>query len=450
MSGSNLLEQLTRPKQPLSVTELSLKLKTLVEGRFLNVWVEGEISNFRKQSSGHWYFSLKDESAMIRCAFFRTYNRLARFEPSDGMMVRAKGKVSIYEERSEYQLLLEFLEPSGYGERQIAFEQLKAKLAKEGLFAQDRKRPLPLLPRRIGVVTSPSGAAIRDILRTIKRRNEAVSVLVAPVRVQGDGAAREIVAAIEALNSFGGFDAIIVGRGGGSAEDLSCFNDEQVARAIYNSAIPVISAVGHETDFTLADFVSDMRASTPSAAAEMVAAARDEIASRVQQCERRLAGAMRYQILTARHSLGQLRSRPALHVMPPAIDRMWQRVDEAVYAASESIRKSLKELRAGLGTIDQRLQELDSRKTLSQYKHRLSVLTSRLDRRGIGITGACRRRTSTATAKLEALSPLSVLSRGYAIAFDSTGHAIKSASSVEQGQRVHVRVSSGEFDCTVD
>ncbi|HYM00644.1 MAG TPA: exodeoxyribonuclease VII large subunit, partial [Blastocatellia bacterium] len=281
MSRSNILEQLTRPRKPLSVSELALKIKTLMEGRFLDIWVEGEISNLRKQSSGHWYFSLKDDAAMIRCAFFRSQNRLTRFQPTDGMAVKARGRVSTYEERSEYQLLVELLEPSGQGAGQLAFEQLKTKLAAEGLFNQERKRRLPMLPRRIGVVTSSAGAAIRDIIRTLKRRNETVSVLVAPVRVQGAGAAEEIADGIDSLNQFGGIDAIIVGRGGGSIEDLSCFNDERVARAIARSGAPVISAVGHETDFTIADFVADLRASTPSAAAELVASARDEISHKI-------------------------------------------------------------------------------------------------------------------------------------------------------------------------
>src|SRR6185369_7848976 len=281
MSQLSFLEQLMQQRRALSVSELTARLRTVVEREFFDVYVEGELSNFRRHSSGHWYFSLKDDGASLRCASFRMQNRMIRFVPADGLHVIARGRLSIYDARGEYQLIVEHLEPVGAGALQLALEQLKKRLADDGLFSTERKRPLPILPRCIGVVTSPTGAAIRDILRMLKRRNEAVSVMIAPVRVQGDGAASEIARGLRLLNSRTEVDAIIVGRGGGSTEDLSAFNDEAVARAIYKSRVPVISAVGHEMDITIADLVADLRASTPSAAAEMVASARDEMCARV-------------------------------------------------------------------------------------------------------------------------------------------------------------------------
>jgi len=259
MSQLSFLEQLVQQRRPMSVSELTTRLKIVVEREFVDLYVEGEISNFRRHTSGHWYFSLKDEAAALRCASFRMQNRIIRFVPEDGLRVIARGRLSIYDARGEYQLIVEHMEPVGAGALQLALEQLKKRLAADGLFAVDRKRALPVLPRCIGVVTSPTGAAVRDILRVLKRRNEAVSVLIAPVRVQGESAASDIARAVRLLNSRKEVDAIIVGRGGGSTEDLSCFNEEVVARAIYTSRVPVISAIGHETDFTIADLVADLR-----------------------------------------------------------------------------------------------------------------------------------------------------------------------------------------------
>jgi exodeoxyribonuclease VII large subunit len=299
MSQLSFLDKLMQQRRAVSVSELTARLKTSIEREFADLFVEGEISNFRRHSSGHWYFSLKDESASLRCASFRMQNRMIRFIPEDGLHVIARGGLSIYDARGEYQLVVAYMEPVGAGALQLALEQLKKRLAADGLFAADRKRPLPLLPRCIGVVTSPTGAAVRDIIRVLKRRNEAVSVLIAPVRVQGEGAASDIARAIRLLNSRKEIDAIIVGRGGGSTEDLWCFNDEAVARAIYNSRVPVISAVGHETDFTIADLVADLRASTPSAAAEMVATARDEMCARIAGLSEDARKAVRYRRVAA-------------------------------------------------------------------------------------------------------------------------------------------------------
>jgi exodeoxyribonuclease VII large subunit len=276
----------------LTVTRLAALLKEVVEENFAQVLVEGEISNFSVPASGHFYFSLKDESAQVRAVMFRSQARLLAFRPENGMQVILSGRVSLYPQRGEVQLVAERLEPLGIGSLQVAFEQLKTRLAGEGLFAEARKRPLPTFPRTVGVVTSATGAAIHDIVNVLRRRGAGLRLLLAPVRVQGDGAAAEIAAAIADHNRLGVADVLIVGRGGGSLEDLWAFNEEVVARAIHASAIPVISAVGHEVDFTIADFVADLRAPTPSAAAELVARSRLELEGHLDHLAQRLAGQM--------------------------------------------------------------------------------------------------------------------------------------------------------------
>ncbi|MBA3241223.1 MAG: exodeoxyribonuclease VII large subunit, partial [Acidobacteria bacterium] len=298
-------------RRPLTVSELTAQVRGALENRFASVWVEGEISNFRPAASGHWYFTVKDETAQIRAACFRGVNSRIRFRPSDGLLVRVRGRLTVYERRGEYELMVEGLDPVGAGALRVAFEQLRERLAAEGLFDQSLKRELPLLPRRIGVVTSPTGAAIRDIIRTIERRTRTVNILLAPARVQGEGAGAEIARAIQLLNEHhrralvegreeDRVDAIIVGRGGGSSEDLWAFNEEEVARAIRASLIPVISAVGHETDFTIADFAADVRAATPTAAAEIVAEREDEIASYVESLTHNMVNVVRYRVLAER------------------------------------------------------------------------------------------------------------------------------------------------------
>jgi exodeoxyribonuclease VII large subunit len=405
MSQLNFLDQLLQARRPLSVSELTARIKILLEGEFIELWVEGEVSNYRRHTSGHWYFTLKDEGAMLRCASFRMQNRLIRFAPEDGLMVRAHGRLSLYEARGEYQLIVEYMEPVGVGALQLGFEQLKRRLAAEGLFDVERKRPVPLLPRCVGVVTSPTGAAVRDILRVIRRRNEAMNVLIAPARVQGDGAASEIARAIELLNAREEVDVIIVGRGGGSIEDLWCFNEEVVARAIFTSRAPVISAVGHETDFTIADFVADLRASTPSAAAEIVTAARDEINARLVGLKDDMATAMRYRLLELRNRVQELESRRAFDDVHHEIRRNAQRFDEALYAMEAAFRQGL-----------------------TQASERFAV----------------------SSGKLHSLSPLAVLGRGYAIASDAQGRIIKRASDVQPGERLRLRVADGEIECTKD
>jgi exodeoxyribonuclease VII large subunit len=450
MSQLTFLERLMRERHVLSVSELTARVKILVETQFNGVWVEGEVSNFRRHSSGHWYFTLKDEGAMLRCASFRMQNRLIRFTPEDGLSVRAHGRLSLYEARGEYQMLVEYLEPVGVGAMQLAFEQLKRRLEAEGLFDLERKRPLPALPRSIGVVTSPTGAAVRDILRVLKRRNEAVSVLIAPARVQGDGAGQEVARAIELLNSRDEVDVIIIGRGGGSIEDLWCFNEECVARAIFDSRAPVISAVGHETDFTIADFVSDLRASTPSAAAEIVTMARDEVSSRVAGLTEDLAAALRYRLLELRGQLSELETSRAFDEVRLRIQGTAQMFDEVMYSMESALRRGIKRRRAKHSEALLRLRDTDIRREMVERRGRLGVLSARLESLARAAVARDREGVSVAVGKLDSLSPLAVLARGYAIAFDEGGAVIKRAADVGPGGRVRVRLADGELDCTRD
>jgi exodeoxyribonuclease VII large subunit len=450
MPPTTFMEQLMKERKALSVSELTARLKTLVEGRFSDVWVEGEISNFRRQSSGHWYFTLKDELASVRCASFRMQNRLIRFSPEDGLRVRARGKLSVYESRGEYQLLVEYLETIGAGAHQFAFEQLKKRLASDGLFETGRKRALPLLPRRIGVVTSPDGAAIRDILRVLRRRNEAVSVLIAPARVQGEGAGVEIAWAISALNSRTDVDVIIVGRGGGSTEDLWCFNEESVARAIFKSRVPVISAVGHETDFTIADMVADLRASTPSAAAELVAMARDQIADRITTFTRHLATAIHYRVLELRTRASQLDSNGVFDDVPQRLRAVSQAVDSAARSLEAAITQSTRSDREALQNLSARLRESDVRRLMLQWSGKLALLDAGLQTAGLALIDRSRRKMAVTAGKLDTLSPLGVLGRGYAIAFDRNGKIVRRADDVSRGDRVRIKVAEGEMDCVRD
>jgi exodeoxyribonuclease VII large subunit len=448
MSQLSFLEQLVQQRRAVSVSELTARLKSVVEREFVDLYVEGEISNFRRHTSGHWYFSLKDEAAALRCATFRMQNRMIRFIPEDGLHVIARGRLSIYDARGEYQLIVESMEPVGAGALQLALEQLKKRLATDGLFSVERKRPLPILPRCIGVVTSPTGAAVRDILRVLKRRNEAVSVLIAPVRVQGESAASDIARAVRLLNSRKEVDAIIVGRGGGSIEDLSCFNDEAVARAIYNSRVPVISAVGHETDFTIADLVADLRASTPSAAAEMVAAARDEMCARISGLAEDIRKAVRYRLLALRSTLSELESSRVFPRVQSRISGFAQRVDDAGYALESALGAALKAHRASHSALALRLSQADLRRRFVEQRGLLAEFAGRLQASARMVLDERGERVTLAAGKLDSLSPLAVLGRGYAIAFDSQGRVIKRDLDVRSGDRVRVRVSEGEIDCT--
>ncbi|HET9698790.1 MAG TPA: exodeoxyribonuclease VII large subunit, partial [Terriglobales bacterium] len=337
--GEQLDFLFTPTRRIFSVRDLVSAIRTQVEREYVDIWVEGEISNYRPAESGHLYFTLKDDASQLRVVMWRTQARLLRFKPENGLQVIARGRVTVYDQRGELQLSADYLEPKGAGALQIAFEQLKSKLAAEGLFDRDRKKPIPRLPKRIGIVTSPRGAALQDMLNVLRRRHESVGVLIFPAQVQGETAANEVSVGIRYFNKAKNADVIILARGGGSLEDLMAFNDEVLARTIAASEIPVISAVGHETDFTIADFVADLRAPTPSAAAELVIESKRLLEEQVETLHRRLSRAARYQLQQLKLQLTELAQHGAFARMREAIRRREQRVDDLTYRLAQAERK---------------------------------------------------------------------------------------------------------------
>jgi exodeoxyribonuclease VII large subunit len=448
-------------RRPLTVSELTGQVRGALESRFASVWVEGEISNFKQAASGHWYFNVRDEAAQLRATCFRGVNARIRFRPSDGLLVRVRGRMTVYEPRGEYELIVEALDPVGAGALRVAFEQLKERLAAEGLFDESLKRELPVLPRRVGVVTSPTGAAVRDIIRTVERRTRTVSILLAPTRVQGEGAAAEIARAIQSLNEHHlravaegrteeQLDVIIVGRGGGSSEDLWAFNAEEVARAIRASHVPVISAVGHETDFTIADFASDVRAATPTAAAEIVAEREDEIGDYVERLTHGLVNAARYRLLAER-------ARVQEAAMSPGFDEVRMRLRVA-REELQDVRCRL-ENRAGdlsraarrrLDAVVRQLSPARMASAASRSRVRLTVGGAALEAAAHARLEDARSRLAVAAAALDAMSPLAVLGRGYALALDERGRVLRSARGAEVGERVRVRLAEGALACRVE
>lgn len=409
-----------------SVTELTRQIRALIEGHLGAVCVEGELSNVRQPPSGHCYFTIKDESAQIRAVIWRSDMRGLPFVPRDGLRVRAYGSLTVYERDGSYQIVVKRMEEGGKGSLQAAFEALKKKLSDEGLFALERKRRLPLLPRHIGVVTSPTGAAIRDILNVLRRRFPNLHVVIAPARVQGDGAAQEIAAAIDLLNRRGGIDVMIVGRGGGSLEDLWCFNEEVVARAIERSDIPVISAVGHETDFTICDFVADVRAPTPSAAAEIVVGRKDEFLMALRQQSTAMTRLLRHSLLESR---GRFNAAARSYVFrePGNAARVYRQKIERL---RDRIRHSLeRQFRDG----QQQSDDLSGRMTQSLKM----VFTMRVQQ------------ARSLERQLAAYNPLAVLKRGYSITFKADGRAVRGSAEVKAGERLLTRVGEGEFKSEV-
>ncbi|HSC45492.1 MAG TPA: exodeoxyribonuclease VII large subunit [Candidatus Acidoferrum sp.] len=432
-----------------NVRDLVAAVRTHVEREYGDVWVEGEISNFRSPGSGHLYFTLKDGNSQISAVMFRSQARLLRFRPEDGMQVVARGRVTIYEERGNLQIAAEYLEPKGAGALQIAFEQLKAKLQAEGLFDAERKKPIPTLPQRIGIVTSPQAAALRDILQILHRRHHTVNVQIFPAQVQGDAAALEVTAGIRHFNKAQSVEVIIVARGGGSAEDLAAFNHEGLARAIAASKIPVISAVGHETDFTIVDFVADLRAATPSAAAEMVIRSRQEIEDLSEALRQRLERAMRYRLLIRRQALTDLAQHGAFRRMTNLINQRQQKLDELVYRLEKSERQKIEQQRRRWETASAAVRHYDVRRILSGIRKELDARVSSLA--SITRTKLLERRIrlQRLEGQMEALSPLAVLERGYALVFDASGKLVKDAAQVSQGDEVLTRVMRGQFISTI-
>jgi exodeoxyribonuclease VII large subunit len=433
-----------------TVTDLTAAIRDLLETRFAEVWVEGELSNCRVWNTGHLYFTVKDAGAQIKAVMWRSAMRTLRFKPEDGLHVVARGRVSVYDPKGEYQLVCEHMEPQGAGALQLAFEQLKRRLAGEGLFDQARKRPLPALPRKIGIVTSLDGAAIRDIIKVISRRHPNVHLVIRPARVQGEGAAPDIARAIAALAGVPGVDVLIVGRGGGSIEDLWAFNEEVVARAIARSPVPVISAVGHETDFTIADFVADLRAPTPSAAAEVVIAGKDEFCSRIDRLSHRAASAVRRRIERLRGMTHRLAGRPGLAGFPGRLALRGRHVAEVTHQAGRAGRalvarrqRRYHELRLALETFDLRRRIGTVRARLARVDAALRAAVVRSHNRADG-------RFRAQAARLDSLSPLGVLARGYAVCWDAgRTRIIRDASTVGEGDAVQVTLHRGELECRV-
>lgn len=431
----------------LSVSELNHQVKHLLEASFLQVWVEGELSSLSRPSSGHWYFSLKDKKCQIRCAMFRGFNQRVREIPKEGDQVRIRGKVTLYENRGDFQIIVEQIEPAGAGALQQAFEALKAKLQREGLFDAGRKKPLPTLPRHIGIVTSPTGAAVHDILTVLARRCPSIPVTLYPTAVQGKAATSSIVRAIESANAHGVADLLIIGRGGGSLEDLWCFNEEAVARAIAASALPTVSAVGHEVDVTIADFVADLRAPTPSAAAEKVSPDQSAWIKQLRESELRLAGATGRALARMGTSLRHLAARlrdPRRELMDKA-----QRMDELDVRLGKAIRQRVERSGTRANHLAQRLTLQSPARRLADSQNSLKILDERL-------TSSISQRLDRQNSQLEHLaqtlnvvSPLATLGRGYAIVQDEHGGIIRDADRLKAGDSVTARVSKGRIEAKV-
>jgi exodeoxyribonuclease VII large subunit len=435
----------------LTVSELSEQIKIVLEDSFFDIWVAGEISNLRTPASGHAYLTLKDEHSQIRAVLFKMQRRYVRFDPKDGMLVVARGRISLYEPRGEYQLVIDYMDPKGIGALQIAFEQLKGRLAQEGLFDGSRKRPLPTLPRCLGIVTSPTGAVIRDMLQILRRRFVNLHVCVYPVRVQGDGAAEEIAQGIEVLNRYPGIDVIIVARGGGSLEDLWAFNEETVARAIHVSKVPVISAVGHEIDYTIADFVADVRAPTPSAAAELVIPNKSELHADLQAMAQRLERGMRHRLEALRTRLEACQQRRVLkdpwaplHTIEQHLDELNARLVRAIHARLHLAQEALERTEAAIAHLNPLMQ-------VGLLHARLIALEQRLIAAQGRQASHAREELERLTSTLQALSPLAVLARGYSICrHQADGRVIREAQAAAPGMQVDITLWQGSLQCTVN
>lgn len=424
------IESLVKPDKIYTVSEVTRMVKMELESAFPLLWIEGEISNFHRHHSGHLYFTLKDETSQLRTVMFRGEARKVPFELEDGLQVVARGRINVYEPRGEYQLIVELLEPKGKGALQLAFEQLKEKLKKEGLFDSVLKKKLPVLPKKVGVVTSPRGAAIVDIIRTLERRFARLHILLYPAKVQGEGAAEEIVEGIDYLGNLPDIDVIIVGRGGGSIEDLWAFNEEKVARAIYRCAIPVISAVGHEIDFTIADFVADIRASTPSVAAEMVIEEEESLRERIENLEKRLVHNQKFVLQEWKHEVFSLAQHRAFQNMRINLLNLEQKVDDLEMRAWSAIK--------------------DMQQKISEDKSRAELMEEKIRNALKGMLQQLLARWETLSVQLHNLSPLNILKKGYALCWKDGGqYLVRRIDEVEKEKEMSVSFFKGEFTCLV-
>jgi exodeoxyribonuclease VII large subunit len=440
---------LSPERRVYTVAELSAAIRATLGEEFQNIWVSGEISGLKLAASGHFYFTLKDKDAQVKCVAFRSAHRFWKFKPADGLAVLARGHVDVYEARGEYQLLVETLEPQGVGALQLAFEQLKKKLAVEGLFSPERKRPLPRFPRRIGLVTSARGAAIADMVNILSRRFPGLHIRLYPAQVQGEGSVDDVCRGIEYFSRALWADLIIVGRGGGSLEDLWTFNEERVARSIAACAVPVISAVGHETDFTIADFVADLRAPTPSAAAEMAVPTRQDVEDRIEAVGAKAAQALRYRLAMIERRLRQQGIDRAASVLHRRLGRAQQRIDDLGYRLRDRLRAAIETRERARRALEVRVQRYDIRPRLSEDRRRMDAGRHNLALAMRLRLTSQRREFDNLAAKLGQLSPLKILERGYAIVSNERG-VLKDAQAAPSASRIHVRLAKGELDAAVE
>jgi len=453
---SSLLQSLfdEQERRPLSVSELNEQVKNALEKSFASVWIEAEIVNFTAANSGHWYFTLHDGDSQLRAACYVRNNLRIRFQPFDGLQVRVRGKLSVYQPKGEYQMLVESLEPVGEGALKVAFEQVKAKLAREGLFDEQLKRELPFFPKRVGVITSPNGAAFHDILNVLSRRTRTVNVVLIPTRVQGESAGEEIEAAINLANrhnqnSNDKIDVLIVGRGGGSSEDLWAFNEERVARTIRASKIPIISAVGHEIDFTIADFVSDRRAPTPSAAAEIVAESEDGIANFLLQKKQDLFQLIDYKLLASRADLQELALSSVFTEFPQQVKDWQYEIEDVTEHLREAFNERIKKNEQRLEKLTNRISPLQLASKLNDKKMRLAILRQKQISAIGDVVDAKTSRLKIEMASLDALSPLAVLGRGFSIVETEAGEILRDAGDVKENQDVKIRLARGKIKAKV-
>ena len=437
------------PKRLFTVSELTSEIRELLGAEFEDIWVAGEISGAKQAASGHLYFVLKDKDAQLKCVCYKGTARLLRFKAQDGIAVVARGRIDVYEARGEYQLLVTNMEPQGYGALQLAFEQLKRKLEAEGLFAAGRKKPLPKYPRRIGVVTSRDGAAIRDIIHVLTRRFPGMQIRLYPAVVQGEGSVEQVVEGIDYFARSKWADLLIVGRGGGSLEDLWTFNEEAVARAIAACPVPLISAVGHETDFTIADFVADLRAPTPSAAAEMATVTREELLEKIRGERHKLERTLRYHLATVAARVERLSIEAARGALGRRIGRYAQRVDDCEFRARERIREQLRTSRLRWLEAEERLRARDLRLRLAEARRKLELAAAGGAEGMLRRLAAMRARLEPLAAQLAVLSPLKILERGYSIVQDPGGAIVRAARHAPPGSEIAVRLHEGRLSAAV-
>ena len=437
-------------RRVLTVSELTERIRVFLEEKFVEIWVEGELSNCRVWNTGHMYFTLKDRDAQIKGVMFRSAFRYLKFKPQDGLRVVARGRISVYEPKGEYQIVCEHLEPEGLGALQLAFDQLKQRLAAEGLFDARRKRPLPPLPRKIGVVTSLDGAAIRDIINVLRRRHPNAHIVIRPARVQGEGSAMDITRALRAIGKVKGVDVVIVGRGGGSIEDLWAFNEEVVARAIAGCPVPTISAVGHETDVTIADFVADVRAATPSAAAEMVVARKDDFCGNISRLSQRLTSAIGSRMRRFEVRIRSLEARGGYAGFHGRLAMRGRHAAELTHEIRRAVRAAVARRERAYQALRLKLETFDLRRRMGRIRTRLVAADGRLAAAATRRRHAADARLRGAAARLESLSPLGVLGRGYAVCWNADRTTIvRDAARVNTGDRVHVTLHRGELDAEV-